>query len=135
MSAINGVLGSLCERVKVIHVVGQTSRPLQENKMMIHHSIGNTAEGKAPDHGMYSRMSREARVDQAMLWDVESAPGEIDVSLAIYQWEKGWMLEGSLGILSSWLGTAAELSIRSYPDMLRQLACGYCRVLQAGWQK
>ncbi|KAE9987344.1 hypothetical protein EG328_003068 [Venturia inaequalis] len=78
MSAINGVLGSLCERVKVIHVVGQTSRPLQENKMMIHHSIGNTAEGKAPDHSMYARMSKEARVDQAMLWDVESAPGEID---------------------------------------------------------
>lgn len=80
MSAINGVLGSLCERVKIIHVVGQTSKVLQENRMMIHHSIGNTAEGIRPDHQMYSRMSKEARVDQALLWDVESAPREIDVS-------------------------------------------------------
>lgn len=81
MSAINGVLGSLSERVKIIHVVGQTSRPLQENRMMIHHSIGNAAEGNKPDHSMYSRMSKEARVDQALLWDIESAPAEIDVSL------------------------------------------------------
>lgn len=80
MSAINGVLGSLCERVRVIHVVGQTSRPLQENRMMIHHSIGNAAEGNPPDHSLYSRMSKEARVDQALLWEVSTAPGEIDVS-------------------------------------------------------
>lgn len=67
----------------MIHVVGQMSRPLQENKRMIHHSVGNEAEGKAPDHSMYTRMSKEARVDQALLWDIESAPGEIDVSPAI----------------------------------------------------
>jgi pyruvate decarboxylase len=89
MSAINGVLGSLCERVKVIHVVGQTSRPLQKNRMMIHHSIGNAAEGNKPDHSMYSRMSKEARVAEAQLWDIESSPAEIDASLARIQrtWE------------------------------------------------
>lgn len=89
MSAINGVLGSLCERVKVIHVVGQTSRPLQENRMMIHHSIGNAAEGNKPDHKMYSRMSKEARVAEAQLWDIDTAPAEIDVRSIIYQDDMG----------------------------------------------
>lgn len=82
MSAINGVLGSLCERTKVIHVVGQTSRKLQDGKLMIHHSIGNDtgSEEERPDHQMYNKMSKLARVAAAELWDVETAPAEIDVS-------------------------------------------------------
>lgn len=84
MSAINGVLGSLSENIPVIHVVGQTSKPLQENKLMIHHSVGNSEHGgkEGPDHQMYNRMSKEARIAAAELWDLNKAPGEIDVSSA-----------------------------------------------------
>ncbi|KAF2433106.1 pyruvate decarboxylase-like protein [Tothia fuscella] len=80
MSAINGVLGSLSESIPVIHVVGQTSKVLQEGRLMIHHSIGNSEGGGkyGPDHQMYAKMSKSARVAEASLWEVEKAPGEID---------------------------------------------------------
>lgn len=45
LSALNGVAGAMSERVKMIHVVGQTTRAMQNNHMMIHHSIGDK-----PDH-------------------------------------------------------------------------------------
>jgi TPP-dependent 2-oxoacid decarboxylase len=35
----------MSERAKMIHVVGQTTRTMQKNKLMIHHSIGDK-----PDH-------------------------------------------------------------------------------------
>ncbi|KAF2400301.1 pyruvate decarboxylase isoenzyme [Trichodelitschia bisporula] len=73
LSAVNGVSGSLCERVKVIHVVGQTPRPLQQAKAMIHHSIGDQ-----PDHQLYNKVSKPIRLTAAELWDVENAPAEID---------------------------------------------------------
>lgn len=73
LSALNGIAGSMSEHVKVIHVVGQTTRPMQTNHMMIHHSIGNK-----PDHQVYNRASEGLRYAAAELWDVESAPGEID---------------------------------------------------------
>ena len=40
LSALNGIAGSMSEQVKVIHVVGQTTRAMQTGHMMIHHSIG-----------------------------------------------------------------------------------------------
>ena len=75
LSALNGVMGSLSERQRVIHVVGQTLRKLQDNHMMIHHSVGTHV-----DHQVYNKMSKFARLDAAELWDAESAPAEIDVS-------------------------------------------------------
>ncbi|KAF1834448.1 pyruvate decarboxylase [Decorospora gaudefroyi] len=73
LSALNGIAGSMSENVKIVHVVGQTTRAMQKNHMMIHHSIGNK-----PDHSVYSRASEGLRVAAAQLWDVESAPREID---------------------------------------------------------
>jgi pyruvate decarboxylase len=73
LSALNGVSGSMSERIKVIHVVGQTTRAMQKNNMMIHHSIGTK-----PDHQVYNRASKELRVTAAELWDIETAPMEID---------------------------------------------------------
>ncbi|KAF2824943.1 pyruvate decarboxylase-like protein [Ophiobolus disseminans] len=73
LSALNGIAGSMSEQVKVIHVVGQTTRPMQKANMMIHHSIGDR-----PDHQVYNNASRGLRYAAAELWDVESAPGEID---------------------------------------------------------
>ncbi|KAF2199104.1 pyruvate decarboxylase [Delitschia confertaspora ATCC 74209] len=73
LSAINGIAGSMSERVKVIHVVGQTTRAMQEKHMMIHHSIGHV-----PDHQVYNNASRGLRIDAAELWDVKTAPAEVD---------------------------------------------------------
>ena len=64
----------MTEQIKVIHVVGQTTRPMQKNRMMIHHSIGSN-----PDHSVYTRASKDFRVAAAELQDVKSAPAEIDV--------------------------------------------------------
>ncbi|KAF2261724.1 pyruvate decarboxylase [Lojkania enalia] len=73
LSALNGVAGAMSERVKMIHVVGQTTRAMQDNRMMIHHSIGDK-----PDHQQYNKASKGLRCAAAELWDVETAPAEID---------------------------------------------------------
>jgi pyruvate decarboxylase len=73
LSALNGVAGAMSERVKLIHVVGQTTRTMQSNHMMIHHSIGNK-----PDHQQYNKASVPLRYAAAELWDVKTAPAEID---------------------------------------------------------
>ncbi|CAO2653085.1 Nn.00g024960.m01.CDS01 [Neocucurbitaria sp. VM-36] len=73
LSALNGIAGAMSEQVKIIHVVGQTTRAMQKNHMMIHHSIGDK-----PDHQQYNRASVGLRHAAAELWDVETAPGEID---------------------------------------------------------
>lgn len=73
LSALNGVAGAHSEQVKVIHVVGQTTRQMQSKRMLIHHAISND-----PDHKVYSKMSKLARVAEAELEDVETAPAEID---------------------------------------------------------
>lgn len=73
LSALNGVAGSMTEQVKVIHVVGQTSRRMQENRMMIHHSIG-----PSPDHQVFNNASRNFRVAAAELMSEEGAVEEID---------------------------------------------------------
>jgi pyruvate decarboxylase len=73
LSALNGIAGAMSEHVKVIHVVGQTTRGMQKNHMMIHHSIGDK-----PDHQLYNKASVGLRYTAAELWDVETAPAEID---------------------------------------------------------
>ncbi|KAI9690071.1 MAG: hypothetical protein M1820_010049 [Bogoriella megaspora] len=76
LSAINGVAGSHAEQVKVIHIVGQTTRPMQKGNMMIHHSISFN-----PDHRTYARMSEPIRCAAALLAEVSDttqAASEID---------------------------------------------------------
>ncbi|KAJ4308903.1 hypothetical protein N0V94_009168, partial [Neodidymelliopsis sp. IMI 364377] len=73
LSALNGVAGAMSEHVKLIHIVGQTTRAMQSNHMMIHHSIG-----RKPDHQTYNRCSEPVRYAAAELWDIETAPAEID---------------------------------------------------------
>lgn len=57
----------------MLEVVGQTARRLQENHMMIHHSIGFK-----PDHQLYNKVSKPLRCTAAELWDPKEAPAEID---------------------------------------------------------
>lgn len=73
LSALNGVAGAMSEHVKMVHIVGQTTRAMQNNHMMIHHSIG-----RRPDHQTYNKCSEPVRFAAAELWDVETAPAEID---------------------------------------------------------
>lgn len=73
LSALNGVAGAMSEHVKMVHVVGQTTRAMQKNHMMIHHSIG-----RKPDHQTYNRCSEPVRFAAAELWDIDTAPAEID---------------------------------------------------------
>jgi len=77
LSALNGIAGAMTEQVKVIHVVGQTTRPMQKNRMMIHHSIGFS-----PDHQVFNHASKSFRVAAAELKEKDSAPAEIDVGLS-----------------------------------------------------
>lgn len=73
LSALNGIAGSMTEQVKVIHVVGQTSRHMQKNRMMIHHSIGFS-----PDHQLFNKAAQGFRCAAAELQDEKGAPEEID---------------------------------------------------------
>ena len=73
LSALNGIAGSMTEQVRVIHVVGQTSRMMQEKKMMIHHSIG-----PQPDHQIFNKASVNCRVAAAELMSEKGATEEID---------------------------------------------------------
>lgn len=73
LSALNAIAGAMTEQVKVIHVVGQTSKKMQEKRMMIHHSIGFS-----PDHQIFSKASRDFRVAAAELQSEEGATEEID---------------------------------------------------------
>lgn len=73
LSALNGIAGSMTEQVRIIHVVGQTSRKMQENRMMIHHSIG-----PSPDHQVFNKASVNFRVTAAELQSEKGATEEID---------------------------------------------------------
>ncbi|TLD11833.1 hypothetical protein E2P81_ATG10275 [Venturia nashicola] len=73
LSALNGIAGSMTEQVRVIHVVGQTSRMMQQKKMMIHHSIG-----PEPDHQVFNKASTNFRVAAAELTSEKGATEEID---------------------------------------------------------
>lgn len=63
----------MTEQVKVIHVVGQTTRQMQKNNMMIHHSIGFN-----PDHSIFNKASKDFRVAAAELQSEKGATDEID---------------------------------------------------------
>ncbi|KAK5132396.1 hypothetical protein LTR08_009126 [Meristemomyces frigidus] len=73
LSALNGIGGAMTEQVKVIHVVGQTSRQMQKDRMMIHHSIGFS-----PDHQVFSKASKDFRCAAAELQSEKGAVEEID---------------------------------------------------------
>lgn len=77
LSAINGISGANAEQVPVIHVVGTTARPVQENKLMIHH----VTPGRGldlPDHKIYAKVSEPFCCAQEYLYDVRTAAQQID---------------------------------------------------------
>lgn len=74
LSAINGIAGAASEHVPIIHIVGQTRMVMQEQHLMIHHSIGSS-----PDHQIYNKISQPLRYSAAELHEErERAPAAID---------------------------------------------------------
>lgn len=77
LSAINGVSGANAEQVPLLHVVGTTCRPVQENNLLIHHVT--PGRGLEPaDHKIYSEVSRPFSCAHEYLWDVKTAAEQID---------------------------------------------------------
>ncbi|KAI1622713.1 thiamine diphosphate-binding protein [Exophiala viscosa] len=73
LSAINGIAGSYTEQVKVIHIVGTTSRTAMEKHLMIHHCLG-----PSPDHKVYEKTSQHVRAAHCWLDNPATAAREID---------------------------------------------------------
>ncbi|QIW95481.1 hypothetical protein AMS68_000999 [Peltaster fructicola] len=73
MSAINGLAGSMAEHVKVIQIIGQTSRKMQEDRVMIHHNVGTN-----PDHQVFSKATESFRCAAATLLSEDTACQEVD---------------------------------------------------------
>lgn len=73
LGAISGIAGAAAEHVPIIHVVGQTPRLAQKQHMQLHHNVG-----RYPDHQMYNKMSSPLRAASADLWDIKTAPADID---------------------------------------------------------
>lgn len=77
LSAINGIAGANAEQVPILHIVGTTGRPIQENNLMIHHVT--PGRGLAPaDHKVYAQVSAPFCCAQEYLWDVKTAAEQID---------------------------------------------------------
>jgi pyruvate decarboxylase len=73
LSAINAIAGAMTEHIKVVHVVGQTSRTMQAGRVMTHHSIGDS-----PDHQVFNLASQNFRVAAAELHKATDPTSEID---------------------------------------------------------
>ncbi len=73
LSAMNGVAGAYAEHAGMIHLVGMTSRPIQKNKVMIHHTME-----PGMDHAIYIKMSEPIRKTHAYLMEDDKMAEEID---------------------------------------------------------
>lgn len=71
LSALNGVAGSYAEYLPVIHIVGAPASAAQEEKLLLHHTLGDG------DYAHFLRIAREVTVAQAVLTR-ENAAAEID---------------------------------------------------------
>jgi TPP-dependent 2-oxoacid decarboxylase len=72
LSAINGIAGAYAEYVPIVNIVGTPSTATQNNKMLVHHTLGDGHFNIFAD--MYSRVT----VAQAFLDKTNNAAEEID---------------------------------------------------------
>jgi len=75
LSAINAIGGAYAEMAPVVHIVGTPPRPAQDNRMCLHHSLGDG------DFRVFAEMGAKVTVAQANLIDPATAPGMIDRTL------------------------------------------------------
>ncbi|KAI1607894.1 thiamine pyrophosphate enzyme [Exophiala viscosa] len=75
LSAINAIAGAYTERAAVVHIVGTPPRDSQDERKMIHHTLGDG------DYSHFAQMSAHVTVAQANLLDPRTAPKQIDDAL------------------------------------------------------
>ncbi|KAG0651248.1 Pyruvate decarboxylase [Hyphodiscus hymeniophilus] len=73
LSAMNGVAGAYAEHAGMIHLVGMTSRHVQKNRVLIHHTMK-----PGMDHAIYIGMSEPVRATHAYLMEDAKMAEEID---------------------------------------------------------
>ncbi len=73
LSAINGIAGAYSEHVPIIHIVGTTSRMMQKERVMTHHTLSENW-----DHTLYQCMSEPVRRTSAFLMAQSMVAAEVD---------------------------------------------------------
>lgn len=83
LSALNGVSGAFAENVPIIHIVGTTGRPIQEEGLLIHHVSPNPGHAPGPaNHRVYPITSKPFCCEQVYLTDRREAPEQIDRAIS-----------------------------------------------------
>lgn len=73
LSAMNGVAGAYAEHAGMIHIVGMTARPVQEKRLMIHHTLE-----PGMDHATFIGMSEPIRKTHCFLTNDATMGEEVD---------------------------------------------------------
>ncbi|VZI15839.1 unnamed protein product [Fusarium fujikuroi] len=73
LSAMNGVAGAYAVRAGMIHIVGMTSRQVQKQRPLIHHTFEPNM-----DHTIYMQMSAPIRNSHTFLVNEEKSTADID---------------------------------------------------------
>ena len=81
LSAMNGVAGAYAEHAGMIHIVGMTLRTIQNNRVMVHHTMEPNM-----DHSAYIRMAAPIRKTYACLMEDSTMAEEID--RVVTEWAK-----------------------------------------------
>lgn len=82
LSALNGISGAFSENVPIVHIVGTTSRPYQEEGILIHHAVPPAGFAPGPvDHRIFTVPSKPFCVEQEYLTDTDEAPAQIDKAI------------------------------------------------------
>ncbi|EGG06839.1 uncharacterized protein MELLADRAFT_86255 [Melampsora larici-populina 98AG31] len=72
LSALNGVAGAYAEQVPILHIAGIPSSKMQENKAIVHHSLGDS------NFDTYAKISDFVTCASSALKTPKDAPDEID---------------------------------------------------------
>ena len=72
LSSLNGIAGSFAEHVGLLHIVGSPALSTQQEKLLVHHTLGNG------DFKVFQRMSAELSHYNVMIQDADMATFEID---------------------------------------------------------
>lgn len=72
LSAINAIAGAFSERAPVVHIVGIPSRPMQDSRLLVHHTM------KDGDFTRFAKAQELFTVAQARLWDPRTSAEQID---------------------------------------------------------
>ncbi len=132
LSAVNGVAGSMSERLPVVHIVGIPSTLSQAHKEVLHHSLGNG------DFRVFAKMSESITVAQTLLEGNMDIPSEIDRVLRACMVSRAPVYIGFPSDFPSRLVDAARLrtpiivqAYGTYPQIEHAVAQKVCELLYA----